>query len=46
MGVESGTSTDQMTPIMRAGMQYGLPLITLVMASQFSSVKFILNILK
>lgn len=38
MGVESGTSTDQMTPFMRVGMQYGLPFVTLIMASQFSSV--------
>lgn len=38
MGVESGTSTDQMSPFMRAGMQYGLPLVTFIMATQFSSV--------
>ncbi|KAI6208080.1 Mitochondrial inner membrane protein OXA1L [Aphelenchoides besseyi] len=37
LGVEFGASSDQLTPAVRAGMQYGLPLIVLVSSSQFAS---------
>lgn len=37
-GVESGQSADQMSPALRYGMQYGLPLVVLVSSSQFPAV--------
>ncbi|CAJ0924327.1 unnamed protein product, partial [Mesorhabditis belari] len=37
VGIESGASADQMTPWMRLGMQYGLPVIILISSSQFAS---------
>ncbi|KAK0425987.1 hypothetical protein QR680_009489 [Steinernema hermaphroditum] len=37
VGIEVGTSTDQMPPTMRLGMLYGLPVIIFVVSSQFSS---------
>lgn len=38
VGVETGASSDQMTPTMKLGMQYGLPIIVLVTSSQFGAV--------
>uniref|UniRef100_A0A158PJ20 Mitochondrial inner membrane protein OXA1 n=1 Tax=Angiostrongylus costaricensis TaxID=334426 RepID=A0A158PJ20_ANGCS len=37
VGIEVGTTADQMTPTMRLGMQYGVPLLILVVSSQFST---------
>ena len=35
-----GTSADQMTPAMRLGMQYGLPVVLFIASSQFGAVRF------
>uniref|UniRef100_A0A7E4W3K0 Mitochondrial inner membrane protein OXA1 n=1 Tax=Panagrellus redivivus TaxID=6233 RepID=A0A7E4W3K0_PANRE len=37
VGVETGTSSEQMSPLMRLGMTYGLPLVVLASSSQFAS---------
>ncbi|KAI6203457.1 hypothetical protein M3Y94_00558900 [Aphelenchoides besseyi] len=37
LGVEFGASSNQLTPAMRAGMQYVLPAVVLISSSQFAS---------
>ncbi|KAK6728507.1 hypothetical protein RB195_005880 [Necator americanus] len=37
VGIEMGTSADQMTPMMRLGMQYALPVIIFAVSSQFAT---------
>ncbi|CAI5438135.1 unnamed protein product [Caenorhabditis angaria] len=37
VGIEMGTTSDQMPPIMRAGMQYGLPVVIFIASSQFAT---------
>uniref|UniRef100_A0AC34QRQ0 Membrane insertase YidC/Oxa/ALB C-terminal domain-containing protein n=1 Tax=Panagrolaimus sp. JU765 TaxID=591449 RepID=A0AC34QRQ0_9BILA len=37
VGVEMGTSADQMTPAMKLGMLYGLPVVVLISSMRFSS---------
>ncbi|KAK6042460.1 inner membrane protein [Cooperia oncophora] len=37
VGIEMGTSADQMTPTMRIGMQYALPVVIFAISSQFAS---------
>lgn len=37
VGIEMGTSSDQMTPMMRIGMQYALPVVIFAVSSQFAS---------
>ncbi|KAK5980145.1 Inner membrane protein [Trichostrongylus colubriformis] len=37
VGIEMGTSADQMTPMMRIGMQYVLPVVIFAITSQFAS---------
>ncbi|KAK5983354.1 Inner membrane protein [Trichostrongylus colubriformis] len=40
VGIEMGTSADQMTPMMRIGMQYVLPVVIFAITSQFASEHF------
>ncbi|PIO71498.1 hypothetical protein TELCIR_06598 [Teladorsagia circumcincta] len=37
VGIEMGTSSDQMTPMMRVGMLYALPVVIFAVSSQFAS---------
>ncbi|EYC24610.1 hypothetical protein Y032_0013g2003 [Ancylostoma ceylanicum] len=37
VGIEMGTSADQMTPMMRLGMQYALPVVIFAVSSQFAT---------
>ncbi|CAI4222203.1 unnamed protein product [Auanema sp. JU1783] len=37
VGIEMGTSADQMTPAMKIGMQYALPVVIFAVSSQFAS---------
>lgn len=37
VGIETGASPDQMTPAMRVGMQYGLPVMVFIFSSRFAS---------
>ncbi|KAJ1373735.1 hypothetical protein KIN20_036230 [Parelaphostrongylus tenuis] len=37
VGIEVGTTSDQMSPTMRLGMQYGVPLFIFIVSSQFST---------
>ena len=39
LGVESGASSDQLSPLMRVGMQYALPIVVALSSSQFASVR-------
>ncbi|KAK6021046.1 hypothetical protein OSTOST_13292 [Ostertagia ostertagi] len=41
VGIEMGTSSDQMTPLMRVGMQYALPVVIFAVSSQFASVSIV-----
>jgi hypothetical protein len=38
VGIEFGGSSEQLSPAMRIGMQWGLPLVVLASSTQFSSV--------